>query len=78
MSIVKPRDQLSAFPWVCRDQQIVAKGMTLRDYFAAKAMQMHGDALSGIATDSSAEWDELIARRAYETADGMLKARDAS
>ncbi len=51
-------------------------GMTLRDYFAAKAMQMHGDALSGIAAGGSAEWDELIARRAYETADAMLKARD--
>jgi hypothetical protein len=67
MSIVKPRDQLSAFPWVCRDQQIVAKGMTLRDYFAAQAMQ------------SLIQRDEAnIAAEAYRFADAMLEARDAS
>lgn len=42
-------------------------GMTLRDYFAAKAMQM-------LRSDLSADW---TAERAYEMADAMLKARDA-
>lgn len=41
-------------------------GMTLRDYFAAKAMQM-------LRSDISAEWN---AQRAYEMADAMLKARE--
>lgn len=42
-------------------------GMTLRDYFAAKAMQ-------GI--QSRVNWDTAaIARLAYEQADAMLEAR---
>lgn len=40
-------------------------GMTLRDYFAAQAMQM-------LRSDLSAEW---CAARAYEKADAMLEAR---
>ena len=75
MSIVKPRDQLSAFPWVCRDQQIVAKGMTLRDYFAAKAL--HG--LLSIEQDGFDPEDSAhFAKCSYFLADAMLKARDAS
>ena len=42
-----------------------AEGMTLRDYFAAKAMQTLGNHLS-------VPW---IAERAYEIADAMLRAR---
>jgi hypothetical protein len=47
-------------------------GMTLRDYFAAKAMQ-------GIcASGPTADWSNTrIAVEAYEMADAMLKARDA-
>ena len=41
-------------------------GMTLRDYFAAKAMQKYMD------EDSTTE---NIARASYEMADAMLKAR---
>lgn len=45
-------------------------GMTLRDYFAAKAM-------AGVA--STGEYDcAMIARRAYRFADAMLAARDKS
>lgn len=47
-------------------------GMTMRDYFAAKAMQgicAHGDTWG--LTDCE------IARRAYLMADEMLKAREA-
>lgn len=53
------------------------KGMTLRDYFAAKAMQ-------GTLVSQS-EFDECgigvvssIARYAYEMADAMLKEREKS
>ena len=44
------------------------RGMTLRDYFAAKAMQT-------LANDLSVPW---IAERAYEIADAMLVARKDS
>jgi hypothetical protein len=49
------------------------KGMTLRDYFAAKAMQGYA---------SSADWridmgPEETAFAAYKQADAMLKARGA-
>lgn len=46
-------------------------GMTLRDYFAAKAMQ-------GLAANPEA-WDmtdERVAEWAYNAADAMLKARE--
>lgn len=43
------------------------KGMTLRDYFAAKAMQ-------AITQKYSHEGD--ISRNAYKIADAMLKARE--
>jgi hypothetical protein len=46
-------------------------GMTLRDYFAAKALQ-------GLLADSEREgtWSEF-AEDAYSCADAMLKAREA-
>lgn len=53
-----------------------ADGMTLRDYFAAKAMQ------GFIARDNWAPaemvatgFDEFVSKCAYETADAMLKER---
>ena len=53
-----------AFPTIGTD----IDGMTLRDYFAAKAMQ-------GI--QSRVNWDMVaVARLAYEQADEMLKARE--
>ena len=52
----------------CRFQD---EGMTLRDYFAAKAMQ-------GIMADPNTTLDEdLIAMVSYRQADAMLKAREA-
>jgi hypothetical protein len=57
-------------------------GMTLRDYFAAKAMQ----ALIGtVFTDqgliptvhADVDDDEHLSLRAYDVADAMLKARQA-
>jgi hypothetical protein len=46
-------------------------GMTLRDYFAAKAMQ--AELSNGVHVDDY----PLTAKRAYRMADAMLKARDA-
>jgi hypothetical protein len=48
-----------------------ADGMTLRDYFAAKAMQ-------GFASDGDLSWKDGVdgmARCAYEWADAMIRAR---
>ena len=44
-------------------------GMSLRDYFAAKAMQ-------GMMHDVSQPVGEVIAEWAYQVADAMLKARE--
>lgn len=48
-------------------------GMSLRDYFAAKAM--HG--MAGSRRYCEAGWDQAdMASQAYEIADAMLKARE--
>jgi hypothetical protein len=47
--------------------------MTLRDYFAAKAMQ---GLLASLPSDTTL-YDSNIAKRSYEMADAMLKVRDA-
>jgi len=49
------------------------EGMTLRDYFAAKAMQ--GMFASGNLPKSVQ--DDELSSGAYQMADAMLKARDA-
>lgn len=58
--------------WVVTERIDPAQGgMTLRDYFAAKAMQ-------GFASDCEATWKKGragMAEDAYEWADAMLKAR---
>lgn len=60
-----------AFPVSGDTYQIQAKGMTLRDYFAAKAMQ------SFATTDRMLWSNERMAAEAYDVADAMLKAREA-
>lgn len=50
-------------------------GLSLRDYFAAKAMASHMHALSTATTESAAAWHAMIAKLSYETADAMLEAR---
>lgn len=62
------KDGGAAFP-VTTDRRDMA-GMTLRDYFAAKAMQ--GDMASG---DVSSNNFGFIAQRAYQMADAMLAER---
>jgi len=54
-------DNGSGLDWAVSEQS----GMTLRDYFAAKAMQM----MAGHSF-------ERIAEDAYKLADAMLKARE--
>jgi hypothetical protein len=55
-------------------------GMTLRDYFAAKAMQIMWDAYDkgycGL-NNNDAPNGEIIALASYKMADDMLKAREA-
>jgi len=51
-----------------------AVSMTLRDYFAAKAMQPFLDQL-GCRADQ--RWFDIVAEGAYKMADAMIKAREA-
>ena len=53
---------------------IIHDGMTLRDYFAAKAMQAILIAKYPITKEPDAE--HAIAKAAYQGADAMLKARE--
>jgi hypothetical protein len=63
----------TAFPWTHGD--LTCTGMTLRDYFAAKAMQ--ACITSWIAKNIYPENDLIVAEHAYVVADAMLKAREA-
>jgi hypothetical protein len=54
----------TAFPWT--HDKVTCTGMTLRDYFAAKAMPIL------ISDDVTCE---SVALNAYRMADAMLKAR---
>ena len=56
----------TAFPWT--QDGITCMGMTLRDYFAAKAMQ-------GFLTGDYDLYPHELAKKAYEIADEMIKAR---
>ena len=56
----------SAFP-----DGLGSDGMTLRDYFAAKAMQGFA------ACDDDFPSAEFVAINAYKWADAMMKAREA-
>lgn len=56
-------------------------GMTLRDYFAAKAMQgwiSGAPKIHGVAINGTAEHAKSIAESAYRYADAMLKARNST
>ena len=59
-----------AFPTATLAQKTEG-GMTLRDYFAAKAMQ--GDLVGGVHRDDF----RITAKRAFIMAEEMLKAREA-
>jgi hypothetical protein len=61
-----------AFPAPAGVSHITEQGMTLRDYFAAKAMT--GLLTAEIVGEYS---NEHVAEIAYRIADAMLKAREA-
>jgi len=61
-----------AFPSHGSMGEVAHEGMTLRDYFAAKAMQ--GMLACPVQPQSGAD---MYARDAYFVADAMLKAREA-
>jgi hypothetical protein len=64
-----------AFPWCgdLNDCPTINLGMTLRDYFAAKAMQTFLQTNSGVIGCNRYEYQ--IAEDAYDIADAMLKVR---
>ena len=64
----------SAFPYFGHTGWSQGNGMTLRDYFAAKAMQ---GAMSGCAARGEVIMYLDLAGLSYEMADAMLKAREA-
>ena len=56
----------------------IEQGMTLRDYFAAKAMQgMMSDRDHQLgAWDNYVDWHKNLTSQAYQIADAMMKARE--
>jgi len=69
-------NNISAFPVqsiYIEDQETNSQGMTLRDYFAAKAMQTFLQTNNGVIGCNRYEYQ--IAEDAYDIADAMLKVR---
>jgi hypothetical protein len=73
-----------AFPSHGSLGEVTQEGMTLRDYFAAKAMQGELAAMQdpegevcGVALDASDDTLARLTRHYYRLADAMLKAREA-
>lgn len=64
-----------AFPFAFSDESKVSDGMTLRDYFAAKAMQSAYLHYSSEAEITKHWTSEGVAEAAYSMADAMLEAR---
>ena len=74
----------SAFPYklILKDgSSVVSNGMSIRDFFAAQAMQglLADGWCSGLRNDHYGEdaGETSVARDAYRIADAMLKAREA-
>ena len=67
-----PTDGGEAFP--VAHSYLIQPGMSLRDYFAAKAMQGFIDYAA--ATGRFAPPDDQLAKCSYDVADAMLKARE--
>ena len=72
-----------AFPSVCdtETKSILNFGMTLRDYFAAKAMPIVlSEFFEGIRNQEfqhpGPDWREYLAQDVYKIADAMLKQRE--
>ena len=68
-----------AFP--SQREHTTKEGMTLRDYFAAKAMQgliEHEERAKPLGSHNLGDFDVRVAVCAYRYADAMLKARGQS
>ncbi len=63
----------TAFPIIGQLQDVREKGMTLRDYFAAKAMEVN---LYKCECFPDEHWRIGVALDSYAMADAMLKARE--
>lgn len=61
-----------AFPLIDEIGNFIEPGMTLRDYFAAKAMQVYLQ--EALRTNGAS--DHSISKASYFTADAMLKERE--
>ena len=71
----KPKNP-NAFPYT-DGQNVYHDGMTLRDYFATSAMQIHmTNAYSGNTNHIANTEYETIAEYSYAIADAMLKQRE--
>ncbi len=74
----KPDDGGPAFPDPGRAQSVKQRellgntGLSLRDYFAAKAMQ---GLLCANSVYATSRYSDELSERAYQIADAMLKAR---
>jgi hypothetical protein len=71
--VVNKETEGAAFPVPDIDGGAVAEGMTLRDYFAAKAMQ---GILTATLTPTTVWSQDELAETAYNVADAMLKERE--
>ena len=65
----------AAFPYAAVHGCNGEYGMTLRDYFATRALQNFRDQ---IGSQSDQEWFDRIAEGAYRMADAMLRAREVN
>jgi hypothetical protein len=82
--MIQPINDAPAFPCVYYSEPIgsigpqltIKGGMTLRDYFAAAALQVAWKAYESFAVIGDNSNQEL-AKAAYQIADAMLKARGA-
>ena len=63
-----------AFPLHADERNLMRYGMTLRDYFAAKAMQV---VLYQCDCFPDEDWRMGVALDSYQMADALLKARGA-
>lgn len=63
-----------AFPHSPSHQQF--SGMTLRDYFAGKALPLAWQAFESGYFDADGRINDTVAECAYQMADAMLKARE--
>lgn len=73
-----PEAQLPAFPFACQGPTTGPEfyyGITIRDYFAAKALQGWLASFGPETTIESTEHEKIIAAFAYRISDAMIAER---